>query len=141
MFTNSSPPDSEFDPSRFYQSESGFEPAPTGRLSPAKQWQVISEILTPLGGTYSNQTTAIAPLDNDVYVGDYTLHYLALYLLSSLVRYRPNVWVHAISRSVADNNPSDDGALALIESFLALNAAEIPQLVADVLGPQRMPNN
>jgi hypothetical protein len=33
--------------------------------------------------------------------------------------------------------PADDGALAIIETFLELNAVEIPQLVAEVLGPQR----
>jgi hypothetical protein len=132
------PHDREFDPLRFYTSEQGFEPAPTGRTSSAIQWQDISEILTPLGGTYSNLTTAVAPVDNEVYVSDYTLHFLALYLLSSLVRYRPNVWVHAISRSVAENIPADDGLLAIIETFLELNAVEIPQFVAEVLGAQGM---
>jgi hypothetical protein len=139
VFTNAVTPNQEFDPSRFYVSEQGFLPTLHGRMAPPTQHRVISEILTPLGSTYSNRATAtaIAPLSNGRYISDYSVHYLALSLLSSLVRYRPNVWVHAISRSVADSMPADDGALAIIETFLELNAVEIPQLVAEVLGPQR----
>ena len=52
-------------------------------------------------------------------------HYIAwlLYLLSTLVRYRPLLWMHAISRSVIAEAPADDKMLSLIERFLSLNAA------------------
>jgi hypothetical protein len=79
---------------------------------------------------------AIAPLESNSYLNVYTLHYLALFLLSSLVRYRPNVWVHAISRSVSDGMPADDSALAIIQTFLDQNFIEIPSLVAEVLGSE-----
>jgi len=135
LFTNHIPQEHEFDPMRFQQMEHGIQQSPQSILPPKPQ-RPISEILPPLGGRYSNRATAIAPLPNGCSISDYSVHYLALYLLSSLVRYRPNIWVHAISQSVADSTPADDGALALIETFLELNATEIPQLVAKVMGPR-----
>jgi hypothetical protein len=126
----------EFDPFRFYQDERGFLPAPTARTTEPTKFNDISALLEPLGGTISGWPVAIAPIENNCYLNVYTLHYLALYLLSSLVRYRPNVWVHAISRSVSDGMPADDSTLAIIETFLGYNSTEIPGLVAEVLGSE-----
>jgi hypothetical protein len=63
------------------------------------------------------------------------MQYLALFLLSSLMRYRPQTWTHAISRSVVPGVPADDRALSLIERFLDLNQAEIPGVVVQILNP------
>jgi hypothetical protein len=69
------------------------------------------------------------------YVSEFSLHYMALFLLSSLVRYRPQTWMHAISRSVVADMPADDQSLSLIERFLDINSSEIPDMVVSVLNP------
>ena len=61
--------------------------------------------------------------------------YIALFLLSSLVRYRPQTWVHALSRSVISETPCDDQALSLIERFFDLDSSAIPEMVVTILNP------
>ena len=128
--------EAELDPLRFYQNEKGFLPALAPRTAEPTELIDILDLLEPLGGPISGWPVAIAPLENNTYLNVYSLHYMALFLLSSLVRYRPNVWVHAISRSVSDVMPADDSALAVIETLLDHNSTEIPTLVAEVLGSE-----
>jgi hypothetical protein len=87
--------------------------------------------LDPLGerGTY-----AISPIRGR-YISEFSFHYLGLFLLSSLVRYRPQTWMHAISRSALQQAPVDDQALSIIEQFLDLNSSVIPGMVVTVLNP------
>lgn len=75
------------------------------------------EILDPVAGGLTNSTYLIEPFDN-THISELTLYYLGMFLLSSLVRYRPQIWGHSISRLVTSDSPSDDKALALIESFM-----------------------
>lgn len=100
----------------------------------------ISTVLPPLAGRFSGYATAIAPIADGLHLNEHSLHYAALYLLSSLVRYRPNVWVHAISRSVTDSVPADDAQLAVIEEFLTRNALETPQFIAGALIAGKSPS-
>jgi hypothetical protein len=73
-------------------------------------------ILPPLaGGLTNDHPTAIQPL-NGPYFSDASLFFCGAFLLSSLVRYRPQVWQHALSHSVQENS---DRALSLIEAFSA----------------------
>ena len=58
---------------------------------------------------------------------------MALFLLSTLVRYRPQSWTHAISRSAISEQPADDKALSLVERFLDVNSATIPETTVRVL--------
>jgi hypothetical protein len=53
-------------------------------------------ILPPLAGgiTHGNPST-ISPL-NGAALSEFSLQFIAAFLLSSLVRYRPQVWQHAI---------------------------------------------
>ncbi|MGB9235307.1 MAG: YaaC family protein [Terriglobales bacterium] len=88
----------------------------------------------PVAGGYSGIIYAIAPV-RDLYFSEFSMHYLALFLLSSLMRYRPQTWTHAISRSVVAGEPADDRALSLIERFLRLNETEIPEFVVQILNP------
>jgi hypothetical protein len=88
----------------------------------------------PVAGGYTGKCSAISPV-NGCYFSEFSLHYLALFLLSSLVRYRPETWIHAISRSVMSEAPADDQALSLIERFLDLNGSVIPGMVVTVLNP------
>jgi hypothetical protein len=67
---------------------------------------------------------------------EFSLHFMALYMLSSLVRYRPQTWAHAISRTSISDAPADDQALALIEKFLDINSATVPLFVVTVLNPK-----
>jgi len=67
---------------------------------------------------------------------------LMLGLLSSLVRYRPQIWQNAISRSVTAQSPADDRSLSLIETVFGRRAEWISRdgrardgLSADALAP------
>jgi len=89
----------------------------------------------PVAGGYSGPAIyAIAPV-GDLYFSEFSMQYLALFLLSSLMRYRPQSWTHAISRSIVPGEPADDRALSLIERFLSLNQTEIPEFVVQILNP------
>jgi hypothetical protein len=90
------------------------------------------------GGYIGGAIYAIAPV-GDLYVSEFSMQYLALFLLSSLMRYRPQTWTHAISRSVVPEEPADDRALSLIERFLDLNHIEIPEVVVQILNPNEDP--
>ena len=94
----------------------------------------VQKVLRPLGGSYGGQIHAISPVNN-LYLSEFSLHYLGLFLLSSLVRYRPQTWAHAISRSVMAELPADDQALSLIEKFLDMNSNDVPAMVVAVLNP------
>jgi hypothetical protein len=86
------------------------------------------------GGVITNSPHAISPV-NGLSLSEFSLHYLSLFLLSSLVRYRPQIWAYAISRSVTSEEPADDQALSLIQRFLDLNMNVIPDMVVKVLNP------
>lgn len=94
----------------------------------------LDQGLPPLAGGYSGDVHAIIPF-GDVYPSEFSLQYLALFLLSSLVRYRPQTWMHAISRTASESFPADDQSLALIELFLELNNASVPSLVVQAINP------
>ena len=68
----------------------------------------LGEKLDPLAGGFSNSYTyAISPVGGN-FLSEFSVQYLTLFLLSSLVRYRPQSWTHAISRSSMINQPADD---------------------------------
>jgi len=94
----------------------------------------IATGLHPLAGGFSSATNAVSPIKN-LHVSEFSFQYLALFLLSSLVRYRPQIWTHAISRSTFQDIAPDDKALSLIEEFLALNSVILPNVVAMILNP------
>jgi hypothetical protein len=98
------------------------------RFPPASQ-------LPPLATGFSGQYTyTIAPI-RTIYPSEFALQYAAMFLLSSLVRYRPQNWVHAISRTGFSDAPTDDQCLALIERFLEINSSAMPALVVAALNP------
>lgn len=94
----------------------------------------IDQLFAGIGGGYSSQPSAIAPFAGH-YLSEYSLIYIGLFLLSSLVRYRPDTWSHAVSRSSLQDRPVDDQALSLIQAFLDAAQALIPSLVVKVLNP------
>jgi hypothetical protein len=96
---------------------------------------LIPECLDPLAGGYTGGARyAISPI-NKLFLSEYSLHYMCLFLLSSLVRYRPQIWTNAISGSSILGESSDDKSLSLIELFLDLNRNQIPEMVFAVLNP------
>jgi hypothetical protein len=88
----------------------------------------------PLAGGFRGLSNMVSPV-NKLHLSEFSLHYLALFSLCSLVRYRPQIWTHAISRSVFRDIPADDRALSLIEQFLLLNSRVIPSMVSTILNP------
>ncbi|OGQ05899.1 MAG: hypothetical protein A2W61_06225 [Deltaproteobacteria bacterium RIFCSPLOWO2_01_44_7] len=95
----------------------------------------IAQVFPPMGQGYSNRhPVVIAPL-NGQYLSEFSLHYLGLYLLSSLVRYRPHVWGRALSRTMLQDIPADDTLLALIEQFMELSRSTIPEMIVKALNP------
>jgi hypothetical protein len=90
--------------------------------------------LSPAAGYLRGGTDLISPIQG-AYLSEFSLQYLALFLLSSLVRYRPQIWAHAIARSAFGDKPVDDRMLSLIEKFLDVNRNTIPELVVQVLNP------
>jgi len=94
--------------------------------------------LSPLGGGYSNSAVrfAISPINGNILLSEFSLHFIALFILGSLVRYRTATWAHAISRTSISDAPADDQALALIERFLELNIEVMLTFVVTVLNPK-----
>jgi hypothetical protein len=87
------------------------------------------------GGYFGSSAYAIAPISGR-YISEFSWAYAGLFLLSSLVRYRPDVWSHAVSRSSLSERPADDQALALVHEFLETTSSAIPALVVQALDPR-----
>jgi hypothetical protein len=96
-----------------------------------------ADILAPLSGGYVNSHTYAMQPVNDVKLHEYALQFLGTFLLSSLVRYRPQIWQNAISRSVTTQSAADDRALSLIEKFLDDTLSGFPDMVVRVIDYQR----
>lgn len=86
-----------------------------------------------LGGSLSDKGLC-SPV-NGVYISQAALVYLGIFLLSSLVRYRPEIWVHAITRGASSERPADDHALSLLENFLSLVPGQMEDMLLDYLFP------
>lgn len=103
-------------------------PLPTDRHPP-------QDILLGVGGGYSEGPAYGIESINGQFMSEFSYMYLALFLLSSLVRYRPDIWAHAVSRSSLQDRPVDDQPLALVESFLEQSLADVSRLVVQALNP------
>jgi hypothetical protein len=85
---------------------------------PAPPYIPAADILPPLSGGFTHSyVSAMQPLVR-AKLSDHSLEFAGAFLLSSLVRYRPQVWQNTISRSVTSQRPADDRCLSLIEQFL-----------------------
>lgn len=87
------------------------------------------DILPPLSGGYTRESNSVTKPLFGANLPEYSIQFLGSFLLSSLVRYRPQVWQHAISRSATDQMPVDDRTLSLIEHFLDDVLAAFPRMV------------
>jgi hypothetical protein len=107
-------------------------------MSRAHHFISIADILPPLSGGYlgTAATYAMRPMAGAT-LPEHSLQVLGCFLFSSLVRYRPQVWQNAISRSVTARSPADDRSLSLIEGFLDDALATFPGMVVRVIDYQR----
>jgi YaaC-like protein len=118
------PAQGEFSPEYLVEANNGFG-------APTRPRKLVSfEALLPClsGGITIDHARAIQPL-NRVAMSEFALHYCGAFLLSSLVRYRPQIWQHALSHSAIEGQATDDRALSLIERFLDIVLGEFPKLV------------
>lgn len=90
-------------------------------------------ILPPLYGGITGSCTNMVESYQGEYISEYSLYYLGMHLLSSLVRYRPQVWTHSLSRSVTIEKNADDRALAIIEEFMNRAITEFPNMIINAL--------
>jgi hypothetical protein len=63
--------------------------------------------------------------------------YMATFMLGSLVRYRPETWVHALAGRVTGDRPLDDQAVALVEEFLAFMLSYVPSVAVNAITTRR----
>lgn len=75
-------------------------------------------VLVPMAGAMQGeQQHLVAPFQVG-YVADLSIVFMAMHVVSHIVRYRPNVWMHALTSASTDSNPPDDHAIALIEKLM-----------------------
>jgi hypothetical protein len=95
----------------------------------------FSAHMSPCSGGLNNSFQYMAsPIDGH-FVSEYSLQYIALFILSSLVRYRPQTWMHSLSRSAMGERRADDAPLALIEKLMSINLRDVPILVDLIVNP------
>jgi hypothetical protein len=135
VFANVARPGNELDDSLLEEDATQFLTTDDPLGDSAQPRLPLHAILSSVGGSSTRSASFISPF-RAVYLSEYALHYLGMFLLSTLVRYRPQTWVHAISRTATTTAPPDDQALALLEQFMGIHSAAIPMFVADVLDPQ-----
>jgi hypothetical protein len=93
----------------------------------------LMSIIPPMsGGITRTHQNAIEAYEG-VTLSEYSLQFLGSFLLGSLVRYKPQIWQHAISRSSSSQWPPDDRCLALVERFLDLVLGNFPNLLVHVM--------
>lgn len=87
------------------------------------------DILPPVaGGLTKTHSYVIQPVNN-AHLSEFSLQYLGCFLLSSLVRYKPQIWQKAISTSISGQDVGDDKCVALIEFFLDIVLRDFPKMV------------
>ena len=102
-------------------------------LSPGQTYPP-QDLLT--GGSLSDNGLC-SPV-NGVYVAQPALVYLGIFLLSSLVRYRPEIWIHAMTRRSSSERPADDQAISLLENFLIVVPGQMEGVLLDYLFPNEL---
>lgn len=90
-------------------------------------------ILPPLSGGITRESPHAIEALGGTMLSEYSLQYMASFMLGSLVRYRPQIWQHAISRSTTAQSPADDRCLALVERFLDIVLDSWPRLLVHAI--------
>lgn len=122
------------DTTEFIQSQ----PEPRGNYCVADPRPRVSPIYgnlhdyTAFGNLHDKYTTIIEPI-HAAHISELALYYAGMYLLSSLVRYRPTIWANSISRRPIGSVQPDDKPLALIEQFLQLATKRFPRMTVNAI--------
>jgi hypothetical protein len=101
---------------------------------PPGQTYPPQDLLT--GGSLSDN--GLCSPANGLYISQPALVYLGIFLLSSLVRYRPEIWIHAMTRGTSSERPADDHAISLLEVFLKVVPAQMQGVLLDYLFPNEL---
>lgn len=125
----------EFSEENLKENENGFDATPDIRRNASVKRINFLDILAPLSGGYSDSNPNIVAPINGLYVSEFSLQYVGMFLLSSVVRYRPRTWVHAISRLSTSDHGSDDHVLALIELFMETCSETFPAMIVKAMNP------
>jgi len=94
---------------------------------------ILSKTQPIAGGVSSNMNTHIIESFGGMYLSELALFYMGMFLLSSLVRYRPDIWSNVLSRRAVSNSPVDDKALSLIEHFIEISLSTFPKHVVAII--------
>ncbi len=101
--------------------------------APVYDDDILSKTAPISGGLSGKGDTHIIEPINGVFLSELTLLYMGMFLLSSLVRYRPDIWSNVLSRRAVSNKPVGDKALSLIEHFIEISLSKFPQFVVSVI--------
>jgi len=93
------------------------------------------ELLPPLSGGFNTSHQYMTSPLNGLYMSEFSLQYVGMFLLSSVVCYRPHTWVNAITSYASENTVSDDRALALVEQYMDLCSNAFPEMVSKIINP------
>lgn len=100
----------------------------------SRSFSRVVDITPPMSGGFDKDaySSVMQPIGG-VYLNEHSLQFLGVFLLASLVRYRPQIWQHALSRTATQAAPADDRSLSLIEEFVGGVLHAFPKLVINML--------
>lgn len=101
--------------------------------TPVYDDDILSKTHPIAGGISGNKDTHIIESFDGIFLSELSLFYMGMFLLSSLVRYRPDIWSNVLSRRAVSNNPVGDKALSLIEHFIEISLSIFPQHVVAII--------
>jgi hypothetical protein len=138
-------PDSEFSPETLEERSNAFYlglsyQSTQGSVltrSPSVRFSVedIANHCQPVTGSLTRgiESCYLAEPLNNHFLSEVSLYYLGMFLLSSLVRYRPNLWANVIAGRSFPEKPVNDRTLALIEEFINLSFTVFSQATVVVI--------
>lgn len=94
---------------------------------------ILSKTAPVYGGLSASRDTHLIEPIGGLFLPEFALFYMGMFLLGSLVRYRPDIWSNVLSRRAVSNNPVGDKALSLIEHFIEVGLSKFPQLVVAII--------
>jgi len=93
----------------------------------------LTELMQPVSGNLRNGATNLIANYEGSYLSEAVLYYLGMFVLSSLVRYKPSSWTSSISRRTIGQQLSDDKPIALVELFLEGALTNFPAMIVNCI--------
>ena len=110
------------------------------RSAPIPKLKAWQDNPAPASGSLAHPNSAGSPIIRpvqDIQLSAYAITYMAAFMLGSLVRYRPETWVHALAGRVTRERPLDDQAVALVEEYLAFVLGYFPTVTVSAITTRR----